>query len=333
MNRNPIIDDVDLHVRAAEMLVSDVLHDQQHFVDEFGLGVDEDAIRPSLDLLPEPAPTGLVEFLTRVTFQSNAPRARFRNTTREYKWLPLYECVPFTTEQLFQHQSGSAPAIYILPGGLFGMMCFYEQGDGDMIAYDTQTGMILNVDVGASFEPDGDYLGINFSRVWGSVFEFVSEQVTRKQAFPPVSWQNDVISGYWEERRTDPSHLGPVDETSVFHAFVPWNPDSVQRLLDAGADLEHRNSLQQTPLLFACSRWENEETVAEFLRLGADVNAIDMWGSTPLMLAARMGDARVVKHLVDAGADKEKTDPWGRTAIELISRFAYERNEVLSLLG
>jgi len=48
---------------------------------------------------------------------------------------------------------------------------------------------------------------------------------------------------------------------------------------------------------------ERLETVKLFVELGADVNAADDYGITPLMVAGNMGDISVIQFLVDRGAD------------------------------
>jgi ankyrin repeat protein len=48
---------------------------------------------------------------------------------------------------------------------------------------------------------------------------------------------------------------------------------------------------------------ERLEVVKLFVELGADVNQADDYGITPLMVAANMGDTKIIQYLVDVGAD------------------------------
>jgi len=48
---------------------------------------------------------------------------------------------------------------------------------------------------------------------------------------------------------------------------------------------------------------ERLEVVKLFVGLGADVNAADDYGITPLMVAGNMGDTKIIQYLVDVGAD------------------------------
>ena len=336
-----VIRDLDMHIRAAELLVADIRHDQQHFVPEFEIGVPADALNPVLELLPKRPPAAFVEFLSRVTLPKVAPRAAYKytlpkgrivNSTRDYHWLSRYSCTPLTADELLDHQTGSAPAIYILAGGLLGFAWYFNHGDGDMIAYDTQTGMILNVDVGASYEPDEQGSGIWYSRVWGSIFEFVEEHVVRKQSYPPISFTGQQEDEYWKDHATDPKHVGPLSETAMFQCACTCNNDGLEKLLKGGADLEHRNSLKQTPLLYICSQRFQFGLLKRLLEYQPNENAIDTWGNTPIMLAARNGEVEYVKALLDAGADKNLADPFGRQPMGLVSRFDSHREEMISLL-
>lgn len=49
--------------------------------------------------------------------------------------------------------------------------------------------------------------------------------------------------------------------------------------------------------------------------LGADIDAPDAYGYTPLMNAAMLGRVDIVKALIDAGADIQKKGQFGYTAL------------------
>jgi hypothetical protein len=87
------------------------------------------------------------------------------------------------------------------------------------------------------------------------------------------------------------------------------------------------SSHQMTPLHRAALK-NMIEAVAALISHGADVNAREMDGETPLMLASYNGRAKVVEALLDAGTDKElkaAKGRWeGKTALDL----ARSRNKV-----
>lgn len=94
------------------------------------------------------------------------------------------------------------------------------------------------------------------------------------------------------------------------------NPDVVQVLLDAGADPNARNDYDVTPLHVAPGTGTRPEVVRMLLSAGADPNALDRHGLTPLHLAAG-GEAgpEAVQLLLDAGADPNAQAYLGLTAL------------------
>ena len=49
---------------------------------------------------------------------------------------------------------------------------------------------------------------------------------------------------------------------------------------------------------------------------GADLNKVDKWGWTPLMMASHQGYEDIVKLLVDNGADIDVADRFGKKAYD-----------------
>lgn len=90
----------------------------------------------------------------------------------------------------------------------------------------------------------------------------------------------------------------------------------VKSLIDSGADVNAANQFGVTPLMFAAAK--GHQKVVEYLvEQGADVHAADEHGMTALMLAAEKGRQGVVKTLIDHGAQVNATNDRGWTAIEL----------------
>ena len=56
-------------------------------------------------------------------------------------------------------------------------------------------------------------------------------------------------------------------------------------------------------------------SIYAFSRTGADINATDAYGYTPLMNAAMLGRLDIVRLLIDAGADIQKKGQFGYTAL------------------
>lgn len=81
----------------------------------------------------------------------------------------------------------------------------------------------------------------------------------------------------------------------------------VKILVDKGADVNARDLINSTPLLWAAG-FGKPETVAFLISKGADVKATDDNGWTPLIWAAGLGQPMTVDILVKAGADLAKAD-------------------------
>lgn len=74
----------------------------------------------------------------------------------------------------------------------------------------------------------------------------------------------------------------------------------------------------QTVALFRATREGNTDMVRSLVSSpGADVNAIDERGSTPLLEAARYGHEDITRVLIAAGADLKAKDKDGKTALVL----------------
>ncbi|MGI9471928.1 MAG: ankyrin repeat domain-containing protein, partial [Rubripirellula sp.] len=84
--------------------------------------------------------------------------------------------------------------------------------------------------------------------------------------------------------------------------------DTVRFLLKRGATIDSRDIEGKTPLIHACTG-PFAETVQLLLDEGADVNAKDSnEGFTPLMMAAGLDQPEIVKILLENGADKDAED-------------------------
>ena len=68
--------------------------------------------------------------------------------------------------------------------------------------------------------------------------------------------------------------------------------------------------------LIQAARTGNHEAVKQHLASGADVNATDRIGRTPLHFASSVGDKKFVVFLITKGADLNAKDQNGRTPLD-----------------
>ena len=81
-------------------------------------------------------------------------------------------------------------------------------------------------------------------------------------------------------------------------------------------------------LYYACSD-DDVDKAKELIKAGANVNAENKWGETPLIVAARHGHIEIVKLLIEAGADLETNDD-GYTPLDFA--LMYEHTETVEIL-
>ena len=105
-------------------------------------------------------------------------------------------------------------------------------------------------------------------------------------------------------------------ESVLLEAASGGNTDMVRSFLDNGANIEIKNDVGATPLIFASAKGQ-KEVVTLLLDRGANVNAKTTTGITPLMAAASGGYPEIVKLLLAKGADVSAKDQQGRTAFSM----------------
>jgi ankyrin repeat protein len=87
----------------------------------------------------------------------------------------------------------------------------------------------------------------------------------------------------------------------------------VQTLNDANAAREDNN---KTILMYAC--WVgNTDAVKHLISKGADVNAQDAGGATPLHLAAWKGHTKIALYLIEQGASGQTMSKDGMTPLDV----------------
>lgn len=118
----------------------------------------------------------------------------------------------------------------------------------------------------------------------------------------------------------------------LFRAVGEGALEPLYASLTAGADLEARDEAGHTPLILAAQR-ADIGAVRALLGAGADVNAQDGSGATALLHAVQTEDPQVALTLLQAAADPTVRNAEGRSALDYAAdNGAMRRSQVLPLL-
>lgn len=123
---------------------------------------------------------------------------------------------------------------------------------------------------------------------------------------------------------------GMQDREPTVRRLCAWNTEEffetatterVTACIDMGADVNVRDSREETPLHFAAKRSEEPEIIAALVSAGADVDARNVHRETPLHRAAQFNDRpAIIAALLAAGADVEARRSGGRAPLHMAAQ-------------
>jgi uncharacterized protein len=133
---------------------------------------------------------------------------------------------------------------------------------------------------------------------------------------PRAAKANDV--GKVRQLLSDGASPNQTDEdgttTGMHVTAANGNLQIMAILYKAGADINARNSVGDSPLDLAAEH-DQLEAAKLLLEMKARVNDQDKNGMTALMFAAKAGDVEMVRALLDGGANPNMSDYTGRDAV------------------
>ena len=113
------------------------------------------------------------------------------------------------------------------------------------------------------------------------------------------------------------------------HSRTPWllslhvgDMEKAKLILASGALPDDEGHYGTTPLHYVVDSNNTEsklEIVQWLIELGCDVNCVDEFGMSPLMLAAQRGNVEVVKHLLASGANSSLVTRANESALNMAS--------------
>lgn len=113
---------------------------------------------------------------------------------------------------------------------------------------------------------------------------------------------------------------GKAEANALHLALLSGDVDTVRVMIDHGADINHRDSQKQTPLHWILQHRTSRSEALPVIRLlldhGADnEKALNHWGETPLMAAAKGDFPEAMALLLSRGADATRTSYFEETPL------------------
>jgi ankyrin repeat protein len=125
------------------------------------------------------------------------------------------------------------------------------------------------------------------------------------------------------------SEIVPRTKEMLFRAVMNDDVDEVKMLINKGADVNKRDSLGRTSLIFA-SKMGYTEIAQLLINRGSYINVLDNVGYTALMWASKMGYMDITELLINAGADINHANRKEYTALVWANHYGH--TEVAKLL-
>lgn len=162
----------------------------------------------------------------------------------------------------------------------------------------------------------------SLERQWNVVDEFCELHGIEKferQGIPPLSlWISLNNIELCKKLISLGADLNLCDEengtTALHWALIMGCYGAFKLLLEAGANPNIKNKLDDSPIHFAVDKALNE-VIAWLIEVGADINMTDKFGDTPLIRASLKGYIEIIRLLLKHGAKTDIINKDGETAL------------------
>jgi ankyrin repeat protein len=140
-----------------------------------------------------------------------------------------------------------------------------------------------------------------------------------------------ILSTVTDFPKTD-SILGAMSDSDFIELCKGGSLRRINETIEAGANVNAVDENGMTPLMFAAGANSDPEVAKALIDAGAYVNASGIGGGTPLMSAALINsNPEVITILVNAGADIEAKTTDGETAL-IAAAMKCQNPEVITIL-
>lgn len=142
-----------------------------------------------------------------------------------------------------------------------------------------------------------------------------------------------AINAILSARGANPNGV-QVDGTTALHWASHFNDRAlVERLIKAGADVNAANRYGVTPLMLASEHGQGSGVVEKLLAAGARPDTATQEGETALLLASRAGDTASVRLLLAKGAAVYAAEGWRRQTPLMWAAAENNRETAIALIN
>lgn len=165
--------------------------------------------------------------------------------------------------------------------------------------------------------PKARYLVVPSQAEAGMTLRWALKEVAQLNQDHPYSYTRDELVGMLDAALAEVGQGARTAPAIGLHAAAfAGDVEAIAAAIRQGADPDARDATGATPLIVAVT-FDRGAAVSALLEAGADVDRPNADGSTPLHVAALFGREEIVKTLLDRGADRTLRSRAGTTALDI----------------